>query len=210
MAPKLTGRPILTLKGMCLAMALQQAGSAGAQQVNAAVAQANDSPPARVTFGDALDLEGNMVDYAALVEADRARATSNLPRLGPSQMPVASSQISSNFGMRLHPLLGILRMHSGVDLPVPSGSPVRATSAGIVGEAGGRGGYGLTIDILGQPGVVTRYAHLSRLNVAAGERVSKGQLLGWSGSTGLSTGPHLHYEVRVNGRPVNPLGHQGR
>lgn len=210
MARTLARLPTRTIRGFCLAMALQQTCSAGAQPVNADVQRADASPPAHVTFGDALDLEGNMVDYAALVEANRARATGDLPRLGPSRMPVASSQISSNFGMRLHPLLGILRMHSGVDLPVPAGSPVRATSAGIVGGAGPRGGYGLTIDILGQPGVVTRYAHLSRLNVAPGERVSKGQLLGWSGSTGLSTGPHLHYEVRLNGRPVNPLGRQAR
>lgn len=195
------------VKGICLAVALQQGCGVRAQPVDADVPQTDGSAPARVTFGDALDLEGSMVDYAALVEANRSMATGDLSRLDLSRMPVAGSQISSNFGMRLHPLLGVVRMHSGVDLAVASGSPVRATSAGVVGEAGPRGGYGLTVDILGQPGLVTRYAHLSRLNVTTGERVSKGHLLGWSGSTGLSTGPHLHYEVRLNGRPVNPIRH---
>jgi murein DD-endopeptidase MepM/ murein hydrolase activator NlpD len=102
-------------------------------------------------------------------------------------------------------VLGGERAHLGVDLSAPSGSPVVATAVGVVGWAGPRGGYGLMVAIEGAAGTETRYGHLSRLNVASGQSVRKGQVIGRVGSTGMSTGSHLHYEVRVNGRPVNPL-----
>ena len=125
------------------------------------------------------------------------------PTVLPSGMPVAA-RVSSGFGWRTHPTLGGHRAHSGVDLAAPYGSPVIATADGIVGQADWRGGYGLFVAVE-SGGVQTRYAHMSRLNVVAGQRVRRGDVIGYVGSTGRSTGPHLHYEVRVNGRAVDPL-----
>jgi murein DD-endopeptidase MepM/ murein hydrolase activator NlpD len=120
-------------------------------------------------------------------------------------MPVAAYRLTSNFGLRQHPLLGGLREHSGVDLAAPIGSPIYATSDGVVGAANWRGGYGLSVSLEHGGGVETRYGHMSQLNVAAGQQVRRGDIIGLVGSTGLSTGPHLHYEVRLNGRAVDPV-----
>ncbi len=113
--------------------------------------------------------------------------------------------VTSGFGMREHPILGGLRAHRGVDLAAPMGSPILATSDGNVSMADWSGGYGLTVQLDHGGGLQTRYGHMSRLNVAPGQRVRKGDVIGYVGSTGLSTGPHLHYEVRVNGEAVNPV-----
>lgn len=122
-----------------------------------------------------------------------------------SGMPVASRAVTSGFGMRRHPLLGGLRAHAGVDLAAPAGAPVVATADGMVSTAAWSGGYGLLVAVEHGGGHQTRYAHLSRLNVAAGQRVRRGDVIGFVGSTGRSTGPHLHYETRMNGQAVNPL-----
>lgn len=122
-----------------------------------------------------------------------------------SALPVAARALTSGFGMRGHPLLGRQRAHLGIDLAAPTGSPIVATSDGVVTTADWRGGYGLFVALDHGRGIETRYGHMSRLGVAPGQRVSKGQILGFVGSTGLSTGPHLHYEMRVNGRPIDPL-----
>jgi murein DD-endopeptidase MepM/ murein hydrolase activator NlpD len=122
-----------------------------------------------------------------------------------ASLPVAAIIVTSGFGMRYHPILHTVREHDGVDLAAPIGTPVFATQDGIVRMADRFGGYGLFIDLDNGAGLQTRYGHMSRLNVALGQRVHKGQLIGFVGSTGLSTGPHLHYEVRYNGQPVNPL-----
>jgi murein DD-endopeptidase MepM/ murein hydrolase activator NlpD len=119
-------------------------------------------------------------------------------------MPVLSGAITSGFGVRRHPLLGIALPHAGVDLAARAGSPVVATADGTVSTAAWAGGYGLLVAVEHGRGRQTRYAHLSRLNVAAGQRVRQGDVIGFVGSTGRSTGPHLHYETRVNGRPINP------
>ena len=129
---------------------------------------------------------------------------------GGNPLPRRRGVLSSGFGMRRHPLLGKWRPHHGVDLAAPSGTPVHATADGVVSTAGRRGGYGLSITLEHRQGMETRYAHMSRLNVARGQRVQRGNAIGWVGSTGLSTGPHLHYETRMQGRPVNPLPHMRR
>jgi murein DD-endopeptidase MepM/ murein hydrolase activator NlpD len=113
--------------------------------------------------------------------------------------------LTSGFGERWHPLRGGYRFHAGVDLAAPTGSPLAATSDGVVTRAGYAGGYGLLITIDHGGGIETRYGHLSGVSVAVGQQVRAGQLIGFVGSTGESTGPHVHYEVRVNGRAVNPL-----
>lgn len=123
----------------------------------------------------------------------------------PSHMPVAARALTSGFGMRGHPLLGGRRAHRGVDLAAPVGTPIVATSDGIVSVADWNGGYGLYVALEHGGGMQTRYGHMSRLNVAAGQNVRKGDVIGFVGSTGRSTGPHVHYEVRVNGQAVNPL-----
>ncbi|MBW8784706.1 MAG: M23 family metallopeptidase [Novosphingobium sp.] len=125
-------------------------------------------------------------------------------RLASTRMPVGSGRISSGYGMRVHPILGGVRMHWGVDLAAPSGAPIMATTNGTVRSAGWSGGYGLLVALDDPSGIETRYGHMSRVAVAAGQEVRAGQILGFVGSTGRSTGPHVHYEVRVAGRAVDP------
>jgi murein DD-endopeptidase MepM/ murein hydrolase activator NlpD len=122
-----------------------------------------------------------------------------------SRSPLLASHLTSGFGMRVHPLLGGMRMHSGVDLAAPTGSPIFATYSGKVTSAGWAGGYGLSAAVESKSGVQTRFGHMSRLIVSRGQSVRKGDVIGYVGSTGLSTGPHLHYEVRFKGQAVDPL-----
>jgi murein DD-endopeptidase MepM/ murein hydrolase activator NlpD len=122
----------------------------------------------------------------------------------PSGMPVQDATLTSNFGMRNHPVLGGRRNHKGVDLAQPTGTPVYATADGVVSKAAPFSSYGNYIQIEHGGGLETRYAHLSGFAVATGDQVRKGQLIGYVGSTGRSTGPHLHYEVRVAGDAVDP------
>jgi len=122
---------------------------------------------------------------------------------GAMGLPVAG-RITSGFGWRTHPLLGFLRLHKGLDIAAPRGAPVYATIDGAVQFAGWSGGYGNFIKIGHGGGVQTGYGHLSRIAVAPGQRVERGQVIGYVGSTGLSTGPHLHWEVWRGGTAVNP------
>lgn len=123
----------------------------------------------------------------------------------PSRMPLEGASLTSGFGMRTHPVLGGRRAHSGIDLAAPTGTPVYATADGVVSRADWFSSYGLFISVEHGASTQTRYAHLSRLAIAAGDTVKKGDLIGYVGSTGRSTGPHLHYEVRVDGLAVNPI-----
>ncbi len=113
--------------------------------------------------------------------------------------------ITSLYGMRRHPILGYVRMHSGVDFGAPWGSPIYAVSDGIVSFAGRHGGHGNYVRLEHGGGLGTGYGHMSRIAVSVGARVHAGEVIGYVGSTGLSTGPHLHYEVYENGHTVNPL-----
>ena len=123
----------------------------------------------------------------------------------PSRMPVSGAALTSGYGMRIHPVLGGRRAHKGVDLAQPTGTPVYATADGVISKAEWFSSYGLFISVEHGGNIQTRYGHLSRLNVAAGQTVHKGDLIGYVGSTGRSTGPHLHYEVRIAGVAVNPV-----
>jgi murein DD-endopeptidase MepM/ murein hydrolase activator NlpD len=124
-------------------------------------------------------------------------------RKGAMMWPVAA-RISSNFGWRVHPVLGFRRLHKGMDFAAAYGSPIRATTDGRVIIAGRHGGYGNFVKLDHGGGLATGYGHMSRIIVSAGTRVARGQVIGYVGSTGLSTGPHLHYELWKNGVAVNP------
>lgn len=126
-------------------------------------------------------------------------------RSGGFAQPVAASHVSSGFGMRFHPLLGYTRFHRGVDFAAPYGAPIRAVSDGYVALAGWAGGYGNQVRLTHNNVLGTSYSHMSRIAVSPGARVLQGQIIGYVGSTGLSTGPHVHFEVYRSGQVVNPL-----
>ena len=140
-------------------------------------------------------LQDARVDLSRFVE--RAEHT-------PSSWP-AYGRITSGFGYRNHPIAGEGRFHDGVDISLPFGTAVDSTGTGVIRYAGWESGYGLEVLVDHGYGYVTRYAHLGRLSVRVGANVKKGQRIGYSGNSGLSTGPHLHYEVIVSGRPRDPV-----
>jgi murein DD-endopeptidase MepM/ murein hydrolase activator NlpD len=117
---------------------------------------------------------------------------------------VPAGPVTSNFGWRNDPISGQVRFHSGRDIRMAYGQDVRSAAAGTVSFAGERNGYGMTVEVDHGGGMVTRYAHLSSPAVAVGQTVESGQVIASSGNSGRSTGPHLHFEVLENGRPVNP------
>jgi murein DD-endopeptidase MepM/ murein hydrolase activator NlpD len=123
---------------------------------------------------------------------------------GDVQWPV-NGPITSGFGYRTHPVLGTRRLHAGVDFGAATGTPIVAAASGVVVSAGWQGGYGNAVIIDHGGGDATLYGHQSRLAVSTGERVERGQIIGYVGATGLATGPHLHWEWRVNGVPTDPM-----
>ena len=123
----------------------------------------------------------------------------------PSVHPVDRLNFTSNFGIRSDPFQGTARMHAGVDIPGATGTPIYATADGTVAHAERMGGYGNMVEVDHGKGIATRYGHLSRIMVMPGAHVVRGQLIALMGSTGRSTGPHLHYEVRIDGHAVNPV-----
>ena len=120
--------------------------------------------------------------------------------------PLDGAHITSGFGLRLHPILGFTKMHTGIDFGAPTGTPVFAAGDGVVKEARWAGGYGRWLEIQHNGEWATGYGHLSGWAVKEGERVHQGQVVGYVGSTGRSTGPHLHYEVILGGQKINPTG----
>ncbi len=123
----------------------------------------------------------------------------------PSMRPVQSLTFTSNFGIRTDPFRGGAAMHAGVDIPGAYATPIYATADAVVGRAGWAGGYGNLVELEHGRGIQTRYGHLSAFLVTPGMRVKRGQLIALMGSTGRSTGTHLHYEVRIDGHAVNPV-----
>ena len=156
---------------------------------------------------DAFDAESNKIEsrLAALTNTQRSSG-SYVPFSGRFIVP-ASGRRSSGFGMRRHPVLGTTRLHAGIDIAAPTGTAIRASASGTVVTASSMRGYGNTVIIDHGGGFSTLYGHCSRLYVRTGQRVSQGDRIAAVGSTGLSTGPHLHFEIRINGRPVNPASY---
>ena len=122
----------------------------------------------------------------------------------PSIKPVESMRMTSQYGYRTDPFQGRRKNHKGLDIAGPIGTPIYATADGIIGRAQWVSGYGKYVEIEHGNAIQTRYGHLSAMNVYSGQRVRKGDIIGFMGSTGRSTGSHLHYEVRIAGEPVNP------
>ena len=146
--------------------------------------------------------------FADLDDAvQRLESAKSLAKSVPIANPVPGMPVSSPFGSRTDPLLGMMAFHSGMDFRAISGSSVHATASGTVTAADYTGGYGNMVEIDHGHGLSTRYGHMSQILVSVGEHVTLGETIGKVGSTGRSTGPHLHYEVRRNGSAVNPVGY---
>ena len=170
----------------------------------------SDPTLGRLAFDARTDLDG-LIRRANILSASFAEVTDTLARNNqrlastPSIMPTAG-WLSSQFSMhRFHPILHISRPHEGIDVSAPMGAPVVAPASGVVITITQQRGYGLILEINHGNGLVTKYAHLSRVNVKQGQRVTRGQTIANVGNSGLSTGPHLHYEIHVDGRVVDPL-----
>jgi murein DD-endopeptidase MepM/ murein hydrolase activator NlpD len=164
-------------------------------------AQLDDVDATIAEFKD--ELEGLEAEQARVEELIAQEASREGERPGVLVRPVPGP-ITSGFGPRLHPILGYTRMHTGVDMTAGYGEPIKAAASGRVIYAAVRGGYGNCIIIDHGGGMTTLYAHQSAFNVSYGDHVSAGDVIGYIGSSGLATGPHLHFEVRINGSPVDP------
>lgn len=159
------------------------------------------APSARVQVtGEAIARQWELWQQLSQAIDERLSQRSRAAR--PSIRP-AYGRLTSGFGRRPG-FWGILATHTGIDISLPMGTVVVTTADGTVSFAGLRAGYGYTVEVQHEAGLMTLYGHLSRLLVVAGERVSQGQVVALSGNSGISTGPHLHYEVRLNGVPVDP------
>lgn len=182
----------------------------GPAHANSSAASADITSVVRDAQGSALS--GGDAQFRQLfaqwesLDGDRTTAPAPAPSISvPSRMPLDNAALTSNFGMRTHPVIGGRRAHKGIDLAAPTGTPIYATADGVVSRANRFSSYGLFVSIEHGASLQTRFAHMSRIAVAEGEQVKKGDIIGYVGSTGRSTGPHLHYEVRVDGRAVNPI-----
>lgn len=160
------------------------------------------------TGGPLIPLSGSSLFDERARDLDQAleslEAMKQFARAAPIATPAPGYSVSSNFGPRRDPFIGRLAQHSGIDFRAPTGAPILAAGAGTVVNAGWNGGYGRMVEIDHGRGLTTRYAHMSRIAVQEGDRVEKGAVLGRVGSTGRSTGPHLHFEVRRSGDAVDP------
>lgn len=146
------------------------------------------------------------VQRKSTASTHKVNKTAELKKAAESERFVrpVKGEVTSKFGMRTHPITGQYKMHTGVDYAAPTGTPVQATRSGKVAEVGYDEGYGNYVVVDHGNGVKSRYAHLSEINVKEGQELQAGQKLGEVGSTGLSTGPHLHFEIMINGQHVDP------
>ncbi len=196
-----------------LLTAYTQAALDDIKRANTLIRKAGVTPPALVTqsssaggiyqdIGSA-DFDSSMITARWVIE-QRIELSTKVNAL-PFARPLSSFNISSPYGARTDPFLGKPAIHTGLDFKAPRGTAVKATGTGIVSLSRYNRGYGLSVEIMHDDGLVTRYAHMHRLLVSEGQRISIGDIIGTVGNTGRSTGPHLHYEVRLNGKPVNPM-----
>ena len=144
-----------------------------------------------------------IVENAQKAQVDTAVNNPTSPSTAGFQWPI-NARVSSEFGYRVHPIYRTRRLHAGIDMGAAAGTPIATSNTGVVIFAGRRGGYGNTIIVDHGGGITTLYAHQSRLGASTGQLVDRGDIIGFVGTTGTSTGNHLHFEVRVNGVPTNP------
>lgn len=155
-----------------------------------------------IPISDSALFDARVRDLDAALE--KLESVKEAARTAPIANPSPGHSISSNFGPRRDPFLGRLAHHSGIDFRAPPGAPVLSAGEGTVVSAGWNGGYGRMVEVDHGHGLTTRYAHMSRISVSEGDRVGRGDVVGRVGSTGRSTGPHLHFEVRRNGNALDP------
>ena len=171
-----------------------------------------DPAVAKLTFDASMDVESlirraNVLSSSWTEAMDSLQVKHALLRATPSIFP-ANGYVSSGFSRsRMHPILHRARPHEGLDIAALRGTPIKSAANGVVTFAGRRGSYGIMVEIDHGYGYETRYAHMSKLHVRSGQRIERGELIGEVGSSGLSSSPHLHYEVLVNGRPQNPANY---
>jgi murein DD-endopeptidase MepM/ murein hydrolase activator NlpD len=170
--------------------------------------QASDIGGPFVPLGAAADATDFAAGVAfATAELDRLAAMRRIARALPLGEPIADGVVTSGFGTRVDPFVGSPALHTGLDFRAPEGLPVPATAGGTVVVAEASGGYGNLVEIDHGNGITTRYGHLSQIGVRVGQTVAKGAIVGKAGATGRATGPHLHYEVRVDGEAVDPTAY---
>lgn len=152
-------------------------------------------------------LQARSLDTIMALAKDQEKMLASIPSIKPVREDKLqkSMNVLSGFGFRIHPVYKIKKFHQGVDFPARIGTPIQATGDGVVIEAGWHQGYGNCVRINHGYGYETWYAHMNKMSVRVGERVKKGQKIGEVGDTGLSTAPHLHYEVHYKGKPINPI-----
>ena len=199
-------RAIRAAAGLAIASLAIAASPSAAQETAAATQMTGAIDASAISSKGSGDKEFTQL-FASWKQAERGADAFATPRQTvsvPSRMPVEVARMSSDFGMRTHPVLGGRRNHNGIDLAAPNGTPVYATADGYVSKAERWSSYGNYIQIEHGGDMETRFAHLSGYNVTEGQQVKKGDLIGYVGSTGRSTGPHLHYEVRIAGEAVDP------
>jgi murein DD-endopeptidase MepM/ murein hydrolase activator NlpD len=188
----------------------QLRGQADSERQQVAAAEAEEQQVIEGLRARRAEFEAEYAAVQEQINAEIAAATSRgnpaPPQAGNGRFvwPV-NGPVTSGFGPRRHPIYGGSRMHNGIDITASSGTPIKAGDDGVVVMAGSNGGYGLWTLVDHGGGLATGYAHQSSIGVSMGQRVGRGQVIGRVGSTGASTGPHLHFEVRVNGSPVNPM-----
>ena len=189
------------LDGSGVSLSKTGGGESGKAKATGAAAQSGIGGPfVRIEDPDRFHASLVRLNHAL----DRLESVRSLARKLPFGRPLVEDVVTSPFGSREDPFLERMAFHPGVDLRAPRGTPVRSTGAGTVTHAGPDAGYGNMVEIDHGDGVSSRYGHLSQVLVHVGETVATGDVIGRSGSTGRSTGPHLHYEVRLDGHPVDP------
>lgn len=204
--------PLKAWAKMTLAAGAMILGCAALPASAGTIVDTDDDPFSDVETSAPVTADGSDATFASLMTSwkrlDSGIAGVDVARTAtfiPSGRPVEKMDLTSSFGMRADPFHGRARMHKGVDIPGPVGTPIYATADGIVSRSTYVRGYGNLIELSHGNDMSTRYGHLSKLMVAENTRVRRGQIIGLMGSTGRSTGSHLHYEVRIAGAAVNPL-----